>query len=185
MMSEDMLTIEAALYAAGRALTLQELAELIGKAESTTKKILEDLSFAYNKRKGALEVIALPRERYVMQLKPELTPRVGRLIPGGLLSFATLQTLVFIALRQPIVQSDLVAQRGTHCYDHVKDLEEKKFIEAIPEGRSKLLKTTPLFADYFGLDQDRIKLKAQLKFKMKKILEEQKQAEEDAARAML
>ena len=184
-MSDDMLTIEAALYAAGRALTLQELSELIGKAESTTKKIIEDLSFAYNKRKGALEVIALPRERYAMQLKPELTPRVGKLIPGGLLSFATLQTLVFIALKQPIIQSDLVAQRGTHCYDHVKDLEEKKFIEAIPEGRSKLLKTTPLFADYFGLDQDRIKLKAQLKFKMKKILEEQKQAEEDAARAML
>ena len=41
-----MLTLEAALYAAGRALTLQELAELIGKAESTTKKILDDLGFA-------------------------------------------------------------------------------------------------------------------------------------------
>jgi segregation and condensation protein B len=184
-MSEDMLTLEAALYAAGRALTLQELAELIGKAESTTKKILDDLGFDYAKRKGALEVIALPRERYVMQLKPELTPRVGRLIPGGLLSFATLQTLVFIALKQPIVQSELVAQRGTHCYDHVRDLVEKKFVDAIPEGRSKILKTTPLFADYFGLDQDRIKLKAQLKFKMKRILEEQRQAEETAGQTAL
>ena len=176
-MSEDMLTVEAALYAAGRALTLQEIAELIGKAESTAKKILDDLAFAYDKRKGALEVIALPRDRYALQLKPELTPRVGKLIPGGLLSFATLQTLVYIALKQPIVQSELVNQRGTHCYDHVKDLVEKKFIEAIPEGRSKTLKTTPLFADYFGLDQDRIKLKAQLKFKMKRILEEQKAIE--------
>ena len=120
-----------------------------------------------------------------MQLKPELTPRVGRLIPGGLLSFATLQTLVFIALKQPIVQSNLVSQRGTHCYDHVRDLVEKKFVDAIPEGRSKILKTTPLFADYFGLDQDRIKLKAQLKFKMKKVLEEQRQAEEIAGRSVL
>jgi segregation and condensation protein B len=180
-----MLTLEAALYAAGRALTLQELAELIGKAESTTKKILDDLGFSYAKRKGALEVIALPRERYVMQLKPELTPRVGRLIPGGLLSFATLQTLVFIALKQPIVQSELVAQRGTHCYDHVRDLVEKKFVDALPEGRSKILKTTPLFADYFGLDQDRIKLKAQLKFKMKKILEEQREAEAAAGQPVL
>jgi len=184
-MSEDMLTLEAALYAAGRALTLQELADLIGKAESTTKKILDDLGFAYSKRKGALEVIALPRERYVMQLKPELTPRVGKLIPGGLLSFATLQTLVFIALKQPIVQSELVAQRGTHCYDHVKDLLEKKFIDAIPEGRSKILKTTPLFADYFGLDQDKIKLKAQLKFKLKRILEEQQEREEKAVQGLM
>ncbi len=183
-MSEDMLTLESALYAAGRALTLQELAELIGKAESTTKKLLEDLGFVYSKREGALEVIALPRERYVMQLKPELTPRVGKLIPGGLLSFATLQTLVFIALKQPIVQSDLVAQRGTHCYDHVRDLVEKKFVDAIPEGRSKILKTTHLFADYFGLDQDRIKLKAQLKFKLKRILSEQKELEEKAAQSV-
>ncbi len=184
-MTEDMLTIEAALYAAGRALTLQELADLIGKAESTAKKILDDLSFTYHKREGALEVVALPRDRYVMQLKPELTPRIAKFIPGGLLSYATLQTLVYIALKQPILQSELVSQRGTHCYEHVKDLEEKKFIEAIPEGRSKLLKTTPLFADYFGLDQDRIKLKAQLKYKLKRILSEQKEREEEVARAML
>jgi segregation and condensation protein B len=184
-MDEDMLTIEAALYAAGRPLTLQEIAELIGKAESTAKKILEDLGFEYNKREGALEVIPLPRERYVMQLRPELTPRVGKLIPGGLLSYGTLQTLVFIALKQPILQSELIAQRGTHCYDHVKDLEEKKLIESTPEGRTKILKTTPLFADYFGLDQDRIRLKAQLKFKLKSILREQEEREEKALQESL
>jgi segregation and condensation protein B len=85
---------------------------------------------------------------------------------------------VIIALKQPIIQSILVTERGTHCYDHVKELVEKKFVEAMPEGRSKTLTTTPLFADYFGLDNDRIKLKAQLKFKMKKILEDQREAEE-------
>ena len=63
----------------------------------------------------------------------------------------------------------------------VKELIEKKFVEAVPEGRSKNLTTTPLFADYFGLDSDRIKMKAQLKFKMKKILEEQREAEEAVA----
>ena len=75
------------------------------------------------------------------------------------------------------MQSDLVADRGTHCYDHIKELVEKKFIDAVPEGRTKLLKTTGLFADYFGLDHDRVKLKAQLRFKMKKILDEQQELE--------
>lgn len=184
-MDEDMVTLEAALYVSGRAMTLEELANIIGKSQSTTLKLLDELSFDYNKREGALEVIALPRDRYALQLKPELTPRVGRLIPGGLLSFATLQTLVFIALKQPIVQSDLVNQRGTHCYDHVKELIEKKFVEAVPEGRSKVLTTTPLFADYFGLESDRIKLKAQLKFKMKKILDDQEAAESATAQDFL
>ena len=163
-MEEDMITLEAALYVSGRALTLEELANIIGKSQSTVQKLLDELSFTYNKRKGALEVVALPRDRYAMQLRPELTPSVGKLIPGGLLSFATL--------------------RGTHCYDHVKELVEKKFVEAVPEGRSKNLTTTPLFADYFGLDSDRIKLKAQLKFKLKRILTEQREREEQAERGL-
>ncbi|NWF95358.1 MAG: SMC-Scp complex subunit ScpB [Candidatus Thorarchaeota archaeon] len=176
-MNEDMVTLEAALYAAGRPMTLQELAEIVGKAESTVQKLLKDLGFEYNKRGGALEVVELPRDRYAMQLRPELTPRVAKLIPGGLLSYATLQTLVYIALKQPILQSDLVADRGTHVYEHVKELEEKKLIEATPEGRSKVLSTTQLFADYFGLDTDIIRMKAQLKHKLKQILEEQSNTE--------
>ncbi|MFW9786799.1 MAG: SMC-Scp complex subunit ScpB [Candidatus Thorarchaeota archaeon] len=184
-MDDDMLTLEAALYVSGRALTLEELADIIGKSQSTAQKILDNLSFEYNKREGALEVVALPKDRYVMQLKPELTPRVGRLIPGGLLSFATLQTLVFIALKQPIMQSDLVAQRGTHCYDHIRDLVDKKFVDAVPEGRSKLLTTTQLFADYFGLDNDRVKMKAQLKFRLKRILQEQQEREEQVTEELL
>ena len=183
-MNEDMITLEAALYVSGRALTLEELSNIIGKSQSTVQKLLDELSFEYNKRKGALEVVALPRNRYAMQLRPELTPSVGKLIPGGLLSFSTLQTLVFIALKQPIIQSDLIAQRGTHCYDHVKELIEKKFVDAVPEGRSKNLSTTPLFADYFGLDSDRIKLKAQLKFKLKRILSEQQEREEQAEKEL-
>jgi segregation and condensation protein B len=67
----------------------------------------------------------------------------------------------------------------------VKELIEKKFVESAPEGRSRLLTTTPLFADYFGLDSDRVKLKAQLKFKMKKIFEDQGQAGESAAQDVL
>lgn len=177
-LEEDLVTLEAALYVSGRALTLEELSDLIGKAQSTTQSLLDQLSAEYVNREGALEVVPLARDRYALQLRPELTPRVGKLIPGGLLSFATLQTLVYIALKQPILQSELVTQRGTHCYDHVKDLVDKKFVDAVPEGRSKMLTTTQLFSDYFGLDTDRIRMKAQLKHKMRKILEDQRTAEE-------
>ena len=176
-LDEDIVTLEAALYVSGRALTLEELADIIGKSQSIAQKLLDNLSYEYNQKDGALEVVVLPKDRYVMQLKPELTPRVGKLIPGGLLSFASLQTLVFIALKQPIIQSELVAQRGTHSYDHIRDLIDKKFVDGVPEGRSKLLTTTKLFADYFGLDNDRVRLKAQLKFKMKKILDDQREVE--------
>lgn len=177
LVDEDLVKLEAALYVVGRPISIEELAGIVGKAESSTRMLLEELGRHYSRRGGALEVVELPRERYVLQLKPELTPHVAKLIPGGLLSFGTLQTLVYVALKQPILQSELVADRGTHCYDHIKELVEKKFIEAIPEGRTKLLKTTNLFADYFGLDHDKVRMKAQLRFKVKRILEEQSQVE--------
>ncbi len=179
-MDEDMVTLEAALYVTGRPMALEELASLIGKAESTTRKLLEELAFEYDRRGGALEVVALPRDRYVLQLKPELTPRVGKLIPGGLLSFATLQTLVYIALKQPILQSELVLQRGTQAYEHVRELVDKKFVQATPERRTQRQETTPLFADYFGFDHDKVKMKAQLRHRMRKILEEQRLAEQNS-----
>ncbi|MEE9353646.1 MAG: hypothetical protein V3U94_04405, partial [Candidatus Thorarchaeota archaeon] len=53
----------------------------------------------------------------------------------------------------------------------------KKFVEASPQGRSKLLTTTPLFSDYFGLDTDKVRLKAQLKHQMRRILDAQQAAE--------
>ncbi|MGV9102760.1 MAG: SMC-Scp complex subunit ScpB [Candidatus Thorarchaeota archaeon] len=177
-MDEDLKTLEAALYAAGRPLTIEEMSELIDKTETSTRELAEELGYQYHKRDGALEVVELPRDRFVLQLKPKLTPRVGSLIPGGLLSFATLQTLVYIALKQPILQSEVVSHRGTHCYEHINRLEELKFLESKPHGRTKMLKTTGLFADYFGLHPDKVKMKAQLKHKMKKILAEQKAREE-------
>jgi hypothetical protein len=91
---------------------LEELADILGKSQSTAQKILDNLSFEYNKREGALEVVALPKDRYVMQLKPELTPRVGKLIPGGLLSFATLQTLVSSLLNSQSSSPNLLLKGG-------------------------------------------------------------------------
>ncbi len=169
---ENFLVIEAALYASGRPMSISELADIVKTDIESVRKILRKLIKDYTSRNTALEIVELPNERFVLQLKPELTPKIASLIPGGLLSYATLKTLVFIALKQPIKQSELVQMRGTHVYEHVRELEEKKFIQVIPEGRTKVLTTTDLFADYFGFDYDKIRMKAQLRWRLRKILKE-------------
>ncbi len=151
---------------------ISELADIVKSDIESVRKILRKLIKDYTSRNTALEIVELPNERFVLQLKPELTPKIASLIPGGLLSYATLKTLVFIALKQPIKQSELVQMRGTHVYEHVRELEEKKFIQVIPEGRTKVLTTTDLFADYFGFDYDKIRMKAQLRWRLRKILKE-------------
>jgi segregation and condensation protein B len=53
--------------------------------------------------------------------------------------------------------------RGNHVYSHLKQLEELGLIMRERVGHTKVLRTTQLFADYFGLSYDLRTMKRQLK----------------------
>ena len=166
--------VEAALYISGRPLTLHEIQQ--ATQIPTLKKVREcvqQLVEEYDQRSGALEIVRLPRQRFVLQLDPELSEHVGDLAPQGLLSLGELKTLIYIALSQPILQSDVVVYRGSHSYKHIKNLETHGFIESTQAGRTKELTTTEMFADYFGFDYELDKLKGQLRRMIKQIRIEQ------------
>ena len=100
--------VEAALYISGRPLTIHEIQH--ATQIPTLKKVREcvqQLIGEYENRTGALEIVRLPRQRFVLQLNPELSEHVGDLAPQGLLSLGELKTLIYIALSQPILQSEL------------------------------------------------------------------------------
>jgi len=166
--------IEAALYISGRPLTVHEIQEAtqiptLKKVRESVQKLIDE----YENRSGAIEIVRLPRNRFVLQLNPELSEQVGHLAPQGLLALGELKTLVYIALSQPILQSDVVVYRGSHSYKHIKNLEVHGFIESSPVGRTKELSTTEMFADYFGFDYDIVKLKGQLRRMISQIRIEQ------------
>lgn len=173
-MDETKRLVEAALYISGRPLTINEIQQ--ATQIPTLKKVrdcIQQLAEEYEEREGALEIVRLPHQRFVLQMKPELTEDVSHLAPQGLLALGELKTLIYIALSQPILQSDVVIYRGSHSYKHIKNLEAHGFIEATPSGRTKELATTEMFADYFGFDYEIDKLKGQLKKIIKKIRIEQ------------
>ena len=148
----DKEVIEAALFAAGGALDASTLGKLIGKTKKQAIPLALELVGEYASRETGLEVLDLG-ERYVMQVKPKYTDHVRPLAPKEL-SAPMLRTLSMIAYHQPLIQSDLVDMRGNSAYDHIRELKERGFVEAIPHGRTKMLRTTPLFADYFGLESN-------------------------------
>jgi segregation and condensation protein B len=74
-----------------------------------------------------------------------------------------LKTLSYIAYRQPVPQAQVIDVRGHHSYDHLKQLEGLGLIERERAGRTKIIRTTEFFADYFGLSHDLRGLKKQLK----------------------
>jgi segregation and condensation protein B len=144
--------IEAALFAAGRAVSIEKLTKITGKPKKVVLSAIQKLMESYSSRGSGLEIISLG-DRYVMQVKPEFSELMREIAPKEL-STPKLRTLSMIAYHQPLLQSDLIDMRGSGAYDHIKDLIERGFVESVPCGRSRQLSTTSLFADYFGLKRN-------------------------------
>jgi segregation and condensation protein B len=162
--------IEAALYVAGRPLSIEDL-ERVSKTGGMpeTESLLGELVDEYQGRSSSLEIVQVSKGRYVLQLKPEYSTKVARLSPGGLLSLGSLKTLALVALRQPIRQSEVIEIRGAHSYEHIHRLEQLGFVKKQPSGRSPTLTTTKVFSEYFGFEDDLAKLKVQLHRKLVKL----------------
>jgi len=141
--------IEAALFAAGRTLTPKELADLSDLSEERACAMADDLACEYTGRGSGIEIKKIG-EGYSMQVRFGLASRVLSFAPKEI-EAPLIRTLAIIAYKQPIKQSVLVEIRGNKSYDHVKELEKRGLINAIKQGRTKLLTTTRGFADYFGL----------------------------------
>jgi segregation and condensation protein B len=155
--------LEAALYVTGRPLDMKTLGSVL-KTRSP-QKILDmahHLMKAYDEQSSALQVLELSDGRFVMQLRSTYSRHVKRLATRQLLTPGPLRTLSFIAFKQPVTQSYVVRVRGSLAYDHVRRLREIGLIDEEQLGRTKVLRTTPTFADYFNLSQDVKTMKKQL-----------------------
>lgn len=138
------------MFVAGRPLTLIEL-ESIVSIDADVEGIVASLVKEYRER-GALEIVQTD-EDVVMQVKSEYADAV-RPIAQRDLETPVLRTLAVIAFHQPVTQSKVAEIRGNKAYGHVHELEARKLIESEPHGRTRLLRTTKAFADYFGFETD-------------------------------
>jgi len=160
----NLVLLEAALYVAGRPLNLNEICSVLeSRSKNKARKLVKMLMSAYASRDCALEILELKDERYVLQLKPEFTPLVRKLVNRPLLSTGPLKTLSYVAYRQPVFQKRVIDVRGHHAYGHIKLLKEMNLVASERSGRSTVLRTTEYFADYFGLSQDVTAMKRELK----------------------
>lgn len=155
--------VEAALYVTGRPLDLGELGSVIGtRSKKRVRPIVNIVKESYNSRGGPLEILELPDGRFVLQLKPLFANKVRRLATRPLLTSGPLRTLSYIAFRQPVTQSQVASVRGPHVYSHIRMLESMGLIKNERFGRTKLLRTTKAFSDYFNLSHDLAAMKRQL-----------------------
>jgi len=159
---ESLALIEAALYVAGRPLNLRMLASITKMSSTKLKPLISMLVDDYSKCDRALELIELDDGRFVLQIKSKYVPLVRRLAMKPLLTIGPLKTLAYIAFRQPVLQSNVVRVRGSQAYAHIRDLRRLGLIKTERSGRSRFIRTTEVFADYFDLSHEPRLMKRQL-----------------------
>lgn len=155
--------LEAAIYSAGRPLTVEELIKASG-TESRTKTLTLMTNLAKKTKSvfKAIEIASLPDGSYVFQLKPEFNTVIRKYASKPLLPTATLKTLSYIAYMQPISSKRLVEVRGSGVYLHLRLLHQLDYIEHQNVGRLKIYNTTEKFQKYFGIQGDKDLLKQKL-----------------------
>lgn len=159
---EDVSTVEAALYASDRPLTLDELKNTVGTSSETyIQKLLDELGEKYRDN-SSLGLKETKENMYTLKLREEYLPKVENVVSKTKLTRGTLKTLAVIAYKQPIKQSELAKIRGGRVYQYVKKLQELGFVESEPLGQTKVLRTTKKFAGYFGFEDQMDKIREKL-----------------------
>jgi segregation and condensation protein B len=151
--------VEAALFSAGKPLSVEEIATQTNLSPEAVKEACKMLSKEYDGRDSVLEV-SKAGAKWAMQVRPQASEPATKFAPPEIPS-KLLKTLALIAYHQPMKQSELVDMIGTKVYDHVPELVERGLVKAREEGVTKILVTTALFPEYFGLDaEDREQVRA-------------------------
>jgi segregation and condensation protein B len=143
--------VEALLFASGRTMSVEQLAEFTGLAPLAVRGALTALKEEYDERGGALTLFEDP-QGWRMMVRDPFVPVVKRIVADTELSRACMETLAVIAYRQPkAIQSEVVDIRGGGAYEHLAELERLGFIRREPEGRSYAVKLTEKFYQYFDV----------------------------------
>ncbi len=142
--------VEAALFSAGRALGIEEIAEQTGLARPAIRQAIDALIADYKERDTVLEV-GKAGTKWGMQVKTVASEPAARFAPMEIPK-KLLKTLALIAYHQPLKQSELGDMVGSKVYEHVRELKERGLIRTRRDGITKILTTTPEFPEYFGLD---------------------------------
>jgi segregation and condensation protein B len=164
--------IEAALLAAGRPLTMDELISVFDERDGSNadevRGAIAALTADYETR--GLELLEVA-SGYRIQIRAAVAEPVSRLWQERPTKYsrALLETLALVAYRQPITRGEIEQIRGVTVNPNIiKTLLERSWIRVVGHrdvpGRPELLGTTREFLDYFSLKRlDDLPTLAQLK----------------------
>jgi segregation and condensation protein B len=158
-MTELKKQVEAVLFAAGKAVDIVELSRLCSEPDfSRIMLALEELKQEYEEKQGSLMIVRdgdfwkmVPREQFLSIVR--------KIVTKTELNKTVVETLATVAAKAPVLQSAIIKIRTNKAYDHLAALEEMGYLSREKKGRSKLIKLTPKFFDYFDVPEGKVREK--------------------------
>jgi segregation and condensation protein B len=143
--------VEAALFIAGRFLSLEELIMLTDVNPIMIKEILHKLGKKY--QTGVLRLVNR-NNSWKMDVAEKYHYLINKLATGNVeFTKAEQETLAIIAYKQPIKQSVVIKIRGNKSYDHIKKFRELGLVTAKQVGHTLELNLSEEFYEYFNVHE--------------------------------
>lgn len=146
--------IEAILFSSGKKVSLDELKRLCRiKDDKEIVTSIEKLKERYNDTTSLM--IVEENNAWKMTVREKYLHFIKKIVTDTEISKTVMETLSVIAWKNPALQADIIKIRTNKAYAHIANLEEAGFIESVKHGRTRLLKLTKKFNEYFDLQGDR------------------------------
>jgi segregation and condensation protein B len=175
-MSELKNQVESLLFSAGKRLTLEELGRLCKEENlDAVKAAVEILKQELDDKQSSLMLVQ-EGEAYKLTVREKYISMVKKVVTTPELPKSIMETLAVVAYKAPVMQSQVIKIRTNKAYRHLEELEEMGYITREKKGRSRLIKLTPKFFDYFDVPPDKLKEKFHNVAALEKAIEEKETA---------
>ncbi|MGM5484543.1 MAG: SMC-Scp complex subunit ScpB [Nanobdellota archaeon] len=152
-MKDKINRVESVLFSSGRKLSLSELRRLAKvRKEEDIKQAIESLKERYKETSIA---ILDEDDGWKMTVKQDFIPYIRKLVTDTEISKTLMETLAVVAWKNPAMQSDIIKIRTNKAYDHLRQLEDAGFIKSEKQGRTRVLRLTTKFYEYFDVESDK------------------------------
>ena len=152
-MNELIKKLEAILFSAGDRISIDELSRITKEKDiDSIKSALRELRDLYN-RENRPFIIQEEGSFWKMNTRDEHQQIVRRVVKKLELPKTLLETLAVVAWKAPVLQSKIIHARTNKAYDHLDKLEEMGYITRKKYGRTKLIKLTQKFYEYFDINK--------------------------------
>ena len=148
--------VEAILFLSDKPRGADSIAKQANADIDLVRQVLAELVQEHEERQGGIIIDC--SNGYCMQIADRYEDLTEDILPIALRT-AALRTLSTIALKEPMMQKDLVTIRGGGVYEHVKELVEMGLVKKTKDRHQNILHTTKFFSENFKLSQNGLELK--------------------------